>query len=159
MCAGAAETWQGTGTNTNTYTVDGVLRADPLSTGSSDVDLYKFYLNVGDRVLIDVDTSATATLDSALKVFDASGRAQIVSNGADITTSDNRNAPGENQARDAYVDFTARVAGVYYAAISASGNTNYDPLSLADRRRGATSGAYTLNLKVLKSRVRAAPNL
>lgn len=148
--AGAAETWQGTGTNTNTYTVDGVLRADPLSTGSSDVDLYKFYLNVGDRVLIDVDTAATSTLDSALKVFDASGRAQTVSNGADITTSDNRNAPGENQARDAYVDFTARVAGVYYAAISASGNTNYDPLSLADRRRGATSGAYTLSLKVLK---------
>lgn len=147
---GAAETWQGTGTNTAAYTVDGVLTADPLSTGSSDVDLYKFYLNVGDRVLIDVDTSATSTLDSALKVFDASGRAQIVSDGVDRTTSDDRNAPGENQARDAYVDFTASVAGVYYAAISASGNTNYDPLSLADRRRGATSGAYTLSIKVLK---------
>ena len=149
--AGATETWQGTGTNTAPYVVDGTLSPDPLSTGSSDVDLYKFYLEVGERVLIDVDTAITGTLDSALKIFDSKGRAQAVSIGLDPTTMDSQAAPGELVAgRDPYVDFTASTAGVYYAAISASGNTTYDPLSLADRRRGATSGDYNLSIKVLK---------
>jgi Bacterial cadherin-like domain/Bacterial Ig domain/Bacterial pre-peptidase C-terminal domain/Dockerin type I domain/GEVED domain len=149
--AGATETWQGTGTNTAAYVVDGTLAPDPLSTGSSDVDLYKFHLEVGERVLIDIDTAPTSTLDSALKIFDSNGRGQQVSIGIDPTTMDSNAAPGENAAgRDPYIDFTAKVAGVYYAAVSASGNTSYDPLSLADRRRGATSGAYNLSIKVLK---------
>ena len=148
---GATETWQGTGTNTAAYVVDGTLIADPLSTGSSDVDIYKFHLEVGERVLIDVDTDPLATLDSALKIFDSNGRGQVVSIGVDPTTMDSQSAPGENSAgRDPYIDFTATVAGVYYAAVSASGNTSYDPLSLADRRRGTTSGAYNLSIKVIK---------
>ena len=149
--AGATETWQGTGTNTAPYIVDGTLNPDPLSTGSSDVDIFKFYLEVGERVLIDVDTAPNGTLDSALKVFDSNGRAQVVSIGLDPTTMDSQSAPGETAAgRDPYVDFTATVAGVYYASVSASGNTSYDPLSLADRRRGSTSGDYNLSVKVLK---------
>ena len=149
--AGATETWQGTGTNTAPYVVNGTLSPDPLSTGSSDVDLFKFYLEVGERVLIDVDTAITATLDSALKIFDAKGRAQVVSIGQDPTTMESQAAPGEIGAgRDPYIDFTASTAGVYYAAISASGNTTFDPLSLADRRRGGTSGDYNLSIKVLK---------
>jgi hypothetical protein len=148
--AGATETWQGTGTNPAAYTVNGTITADPLSTGSSDVDIYKFYLEIGDRVLINVDTQATSNLDSAVKVFDANGQAQNITIGTDPTTVDSQAAPGESSGRDPYVDFTAKVPGVYYAAISASGNTIYDPLSLADRRRGATSGDYSLSLKVLK---------
>ena len=149
--AGATETWQGTGTNTAPYVVNGTLSPDPLSAGSSDVDLYKFYLEVGERVLIDVDTPPVGSLDSSLKVFDSKGRAQIVSIGLDPTTVDNQAAPGEAMAgADPYVDFTATVAGVYYAAVSASGNTTYDPLSMADRRRGSTSGDYNLSIKVLK---------
>jgi hypothetical protein len=149
--AGAAETWQGTGTNAPAYTVSGTLTPDPLSTGSSDVDFYKFTLQVGDRVLINVDTTAATPLDSVLKVFNATGQAQIINIGADSTTVDNLAAPGETTTgKDPYVDFTAKVPGVYYAAISAKGNSTYDPLSLADRRRGGTSGAYSLTLKVLK---------
>ena len=149
--AGATETWQGTGTNTAPYVVNGTLNPDPLSTGSSDVDLYKFYLEVGERVLIDVDTLPLSSLDSSLKVFDSKGRAQVVSIGLDPKTMDSQAAPGEVVAgADPYVDFTATVAGVYYAGVSASGNTTYDPLSLADRRRGGTSGNYNLSIKVLK---------
>ncbi|MCY3007183.1 MAG: tandem-95 repeat protein [Planctomycetota bacterium] len=146
--AGAAETFQGVGINPQQYSVNGSLSPDPLSTGSSDVDLYKFQLEVGERVRINVNTAGR--LDAALKVFDASGVAQIVSNGNDATTADNVAAPGETLSKDPYIDFTATKPGVYYAAVSAAGNTTYDPLSLADRRQGATSGDYTMTLEVLK---------
>ena len=147
---GAAETFQGVGVNPQSYGVNGTLVADPLSTGSSDVDFYKIQLEVGDRVRIDIDTPRGSTLDSALKLFNSSGIPQEISNGSDPTTSDNRSAPGEPSSRDPYVDFTATKAGVYYVAVSAVGNTQYDPYSFADRRRGTTSGNYSLNIQVLK---------
>lgn len=146
--AGAAETYQGVGLHPDRYTVDGNLSPDPLSTGSSDVDIYKFQLEIGERVRINVNT--VGGLDAALKLFNASGVAQIVSAANDPTTSDNLAAPGETTGLDPYIDFTATKAGVYYAAVSASGNTTYDPLSLADRRRGGTSGDYTLSIEVLR---------
>jgi len=145
---GAAETYQGVGMNPQQYSVNGTLSPDPLSTGSSDVDLYKFQLEIGERVKINVNSAGG--LDAALKIFDASGVAQTVSNGNDATTADNVPAPGESIGLDPYVDFTATKAGVYYAAVSASGNTSYDPLSLADRKQGATSGDYTMTLEVLR---------
>jgi|GEM_PF-1219467 len=146
--SGAAETYQGVGINPQQYIVDGSLSPDPLSTGSSDVDIYKFQLEVGERVKINVNT--VGGLNSALKLFDASGVAQIVSSASDPTTSDNLAAPGETTGLDPYIDFTATKAGVYYAAVSSSGNTTYDPLSLADRRRGGTSGDYNLSIEVLR---------
>jgi hypothetical protein len=147
---GAAETFQGIGVNPLQYTVNGALLADPLFTGSSDVDFYKFRLEVGSRVRIDVDTPRGSTLDSALRLFDSNGIPQIISSGSDPTTVDNRSAPGEVSGLDPYIDFTATKAGVYYVAISSIGNTKYDPYSFADRRRGTTSGSYSLSLQVLK---------
>ncbi|XZE46976.1 tandem-95 repeat protein [Pirellulaceae bacterium SH467] len=150
--AGAIETWQGIATNPVSYTVNATLNPDPLSTGSSDVDLYKFTLGIGERVLIDVDTLDTATLDAAVKIFDAQGRAMNVRGLIDPTTNDFGLGPGDTSVgRDPYVDFTATVPGVYYAAISSAGNTTYDPLSLAGRQRGSTSGDYTMTLQVLKA--------
>ncbi len=150
--AGAIETWQGIATNPASYSINATLNPDPLSTGSSDVDLYKFTLGVGERVLIDVDTLDTATLDAAIKIFDAQGRAMNVRGLIDPTTNDFGLGPGDTSVgRDPYVDFTATVPGVYYAAISAAGNTTYDPLSLAGRQRGGTSGDYTMTLQVLKA--------
>ncbi|MBU6173058.1 MAG: pre-peptidase C-terminal domain-containing protein, partial [Planctomycetes bacterium] len=149
--AGAIETWQGIATNPTSYTIDATLNPDPLSTGSSDVDLYKFKLEIGERVLIDVDTVASSNLDSAIKIFDAQGRAMSVGGLIDPTTNDFGIGPGETTAgRDPYVDFTATTAGIYYAAVSSAGNTSYDPLSLAGRRRGTTSGDYSMSLQVLK---------
>ena len=148
--AGAAETYQGVNINPRQYTVNGTLSPDPLSTGSSDVDIYKFQLEIGERVRVNVDTGAGSRLDAALKIFDANGVAQIVSTSQDPTTSENNAAPGESAGLDPYIDFTATKAGVYYAAVSAAGNTSYDPLSLADRKRGTTSGDYKLILEVLR---------
>ncbi len=148
--AGAAETFQGVGINPQLYSVNGTLTPDPLSTGSSDVDMYKFKLEIGDRVRIDVDTTQGSTLNAALKIFDSSGVGQVVSNASDPTTSDDRAAPGEPPGLNPYIDFTATKAGVYYVGVSASGNTIYDPLSFADRRRGGTSGDYTLIIEVIK---------
>ena len=147
---GATETFQGLGANPFTYNASGTLPADPLLNGSSDVDFYKFKLEVGDRVRIDVDTVQGAALDSALRVFDSSGVPQVVSNETDPTTANNRSAPGESIGLDPYVDFTATKAGIYYVGVSASGNTQYDPYSFASRRAGATSGDYALSIQVLK---------
>ncbi|MFN6128852.1 MAG: tandem-95 repeat protein [Planctomycetota bacterium] len=147
---GAAQTFQGIGVNPQNYNVNGTLTADPLSTGSSDVDFYKFQMEIGDRVRIDVDAPRGSTLDSALRLFDSSGIAQVISNESDPTTSNNRSAPGEPAGLDPYIDFTATKPGVYYVAVSASGNTQYDPYSFAGRRRGETSGSYSLSIQVLK---------
>jgi hypothetical protein len=147
---GAAETFQGIGVNPQSYAVNGSLPADPFTNGSSDVDFYKVHLEIGERVRVDVDTARGSSLDSALKLFNSSGIAQVISSGTDPTTSENRSAPGESAGLDPYIDFTATKAGVYYVAVSASGNTQYDPYSFADRRRGTSSGSYALNIQVLK---------
>lgn len=149
--AGATETWQGTGANPVHYTMNGTLTADPLSTGSSDIDIFKFEMKIGDRVIIDIDTLDTAAIDTALKIFDSNGQAQIISIGTDPTTVDSQPAPGETIGKDPYIDFTATKPGVYYVAVSSSGNTTYDPLSMADRLRGKTSGNYSMDLHVISA--------
>ncbi len=149
--AGAIETWQGLATNPVAYNINATLNPDPLSTGSSDVDIYKFKLEVGERVLIDIDTNETSTLDAALKIFDSQGRAMRIGGSNDPFTNEFGLGPDDLElGRDPYVDFTATEAGVYYVAISASGNTSYDPLSFAGRQRGGSSGDYSMSLQVLK---------
>ncbi len=117
----------------------------PLS--STDVDIYQFKLGVGERALIDID-SAGSGLDSVLQIFNSRGVAQtfVNANGVSQTSSDNDNAPGEVLGTDSYADFTALEPGVYYAAVSSKGNTSYDPLSLANRQPGNTTGAYRISI-------------
>lgn len=151
--AGAVETWQGTAHNPLSFTMDAVI-GDSSQFGADatqDVDLYKFKLDVGERARIDIDTIAGAGLDAVLQIFDASGVAQTFtdSNGNQLTISDNEAAPGETLGSDPYIDFTAMKPGVYYAAISASGNDGFDPLSLGGRVTAATSGPYSIDLQVL----------
>ena len=136
--SGATETWQGTGVNPKVYTADGTLPADPLSTGSSDVDMFKFRMEVGHRVRIDL-TTISGNLGTALRIFNASGVAQDIGG-----------APNPSLIEGNFIDFTANVAGDYYLGISAAGNNGYDPLSFADRTRGGSSGGYRLNLQVIR---------
>lgn len=126
-------------------TVIGAGLAGPLST--TDVDIYQFKLNVGERAIVDIDTLGSG-LDSVLQIFDASGVPQefVNSSGVRTTTSDNDAAPGETVALDPYADFTALKPGVYYAAVSSVGNENYDPLSFANRTAGTTTGAYRISI-------------
>ncbi len=117
---------------------------------SQDIDMYQFKMDVGDRVLVDIDTVAGSSLNSVLQIYNSKGELQQFTNsrGLLVTSSDNDAAPGEQIGVDPYVDFTATKSGVYYAVVSSVGNVEYDPLSLANRRNGTTTGSYTLSLSV-----------
>lgn len=119
--------------------------AGQLST--TDVDIYQFKLGVGERAIIDIDT-ADSGLDPVLQIFDSSGIAQTFTDASGVakTISDNDAAPGETLGVDPYADFTATAPGVYFAAVSAAGNQSYDPLSLANRQRGETTGPYRITI-------------
>ncbi|MEC8555201.1 MAG: Ig-like domain-containing protein [Planctomycetota bacterium] len=141
----ATQTWQGTGHNPQTYTATATL-------AGTDVDIYQFKLDIGERVRIDIDTPAgTSDLDSLLQIFDESGIRQTLLDGAgnEVNFIDNAAAPGEDLGLDPYLDFTATRPGVYYVAVSGSGNVEFDPLSMAGRIDATTSGQYDINLQVL----------
>lgn len=153
----AVETWQGTAHNPVSFTMNAAIgdSSQFQAPASHDVDLYKFKLEVGERVQINIDTldpDPALGLDSVLQIFDASGRPQAFFDAATqqlTTISDNTTAPGETARLDPYIDFTATKSGVYYAAVSAKVNENFDPLSLGNRVDGTSTGLYTINLSVL----------
>ncbi len=150
----AVDTWQGTGHSPQSFNLDAEIGDSSQfnSPASHDVDLYQFKLDIGERVLIDIDTDpALSSLDAVLKIFDANGREQQFLAGTNVltTVSDNLPAPGEAASLDPYVDFTATKPGVYYAAVSAKGNSTYDAQSLGGRLTAGTSGLYNINLQVL----------
>ncbi|MEM7474060.1 MAG: Ig-like domain-containing protein, partial [Planctomycetota bacterium] len=145
LLSDAVQTWQGTGHNQTAYTTTGTI-------GGGDVDIYQFKLDIGERLRADIDTgNANSILDSVLQVFDASGIRQPLIDAAGDTVDfiDNAAAPGESLGLDPYVDFTATKPGVYYLAVSANGNIDFDPLSFANRQMTDTTGAYALDLEVL----------
>ncbi|MFV1964338.1 MAG: PPC domain-containing protein, partial [Pirellulaceae bacterium] len=109
------------------------FREDP----SVDVDFYQFQLDIGDRVVIDVDAlSAGSGLEAVLRLFSSVGEELMVSGGDTATGTDPR------------IDFTATVPGTYYVGVSGAGNETYSPLSLSDRTRGASTGTYTIDINV-----------
>lgn len=114
---------------------------------STDVDIYQFKLGIGERVIVDIDSSDSG-LDSVLQIFDSNGIAQTFVNASGVSQviSDNDAAPGETVGLDPYADFTALKPGVYYAAVSSKGNSTFDPLSLANRQPGTTTGAYRISI-------------
>lgn len=151
--ATAVETWQGTAHNPTSFTMTAAIgdSSQFQAPASQDVDLYKFKLDAGERVKVNIDTIGVG-LDSVLQIFDSSGRPQSFFDSAtqSITTlSDNTAAPGETVGLDPYIDFTATKSGVYYAAVSSRANEKFDPLSLGNRVNGTSTGQYTINLSVL----------
>ena len=100
-----------------------------LSDFSEDVDFYKFNVNAGETVKLDVNAVGSFTtllhpgveqrLDSELRLFDAEGN--------ELARNNNGAAPGEALSRDPYLEFTASEAGTYYVGVSQLGNRNYDP--------------------------------
>ena len=152
----AVETWQGTAHNPVSFTMTAAIgdSSQFQAAPSQDVDLYKFKLDAGERVKVNIDTLGATNLglDSVLQIFDASGRPQSFFDSATqrlTSLSDNTSAPGEATRLDPYVDFTATKSGVYYAAVSSKGNEKFDPLSLGNRVNGNSTGQYTINLSVL----------
>ena len=95
---------------------------------TEDVDMFSVELQAGDRITIDADSVRFLFFDGILtgtspdlRIFDAEGEelvyVRIASAPNEFFTSD----------RDAYVDFTAEVAGTYYIGASHYRNETYDP--------------------------------
>ena len=118
---------------------------------TEDVDMFSVELQAGDRITIDADSVRFLFFDGILtgtspdlRIFDAEGEELVYV----------RIAPAPNEFftsdRDAYVDFTAEVAGTYYIGASHYRNETYDPevaRSGAGRIQTRTApGAYTLDI-------------
>jgi hypothetical protein len=104
--------------------------------GRRDVDMYRVTLAAGQRLVIDVDARSlpvSSTLDSVLRVFDASRR-QVAFN--DDTDG----------SYDSLVSFTPRVAGTYYVGVSGFGNAAYNPARAGSGRSGS-AGDYALVMR------------
>ena len=171
--AGAVETRVG-GSHRAPYTVlttlgDNAGPADLQSAG--DVDFYRVYLNVGDRLIADIDTVAGGP-DTAMRVFNEAGIPQAFEDQAGelVTISENDIAPDyldpsdptdyqnllpdPTNERDSFIDFVADEAGIYYVGVSSAGNENYDTRTLSGRVSGADvgTGTYRITLEALAAR-------
>ena len=146
------------GSHRDDYTVTAVIGDNGgLQAPTTDVDFYRVYLEVGDRLVADIDTNGAGNPDTSLQVFDASGSVQsfVDTQGVTRTISSSDSAPavltgnGEpgNNA-DPFIDFVAPKSGVYYVGVSSEGNDSYSGRTLANRKEGVGgTGTYTLSLR------------
>ncbi|MCC0177135.1 DVUA0089 family protein [Waterburya agarophytonicola K14] len=87
-----------------------------------DVDVFKFQLNEGDRVTLNINAQQIDSgLDPILRLFDEFGN--------ELAVNDDNEAPGENFSLDSYIDFTAATTGEYYVGVSAFANFDYDAVN------------------------------
>jgi len=114
---------------------------------STDVDIFQFKLGTGERAFIDVATENSG-LQAALQIFDSRGVPQQFVNfrGDEVLITGTEGPDGTWSGLDPTADFTALKPGVYYAAVSSVGNTTYDPLSMAGRTKGTSSGSYRISI-------------
>ena len=106
--------------------------------GQKDVDLYAINLSAGARLTIDVDAQslpAASTLDSYLRLFDASGR-QLAAND---------DTPG---SLDSLLVFAVSGTGTYYVGVSSYGNSRYSPTTAGSGAAGQTEGDYVVTFTV-----------
>ncbi len=124
-------------TSPGTYVVRGAIGDNKKVDPALDVDLFRFQLNAGDAVHIDIDAVAFgSTLDGVLRVFDASGL-QVAANDDTVGDSD-----------DPHVEFVARTSGTYYVGVSGFANGFYNPSVEGSGVLGASAGEYTLEIEV-----------
>ena len=130
-----------------TVTVTGTIGDGGASPASSDVDLYRVELNVGDRLILDVDSPDTAL---AVRFLDADGfdlERRIASPAAPVD-------PGEDpEDATERIDFTAPATGTYLLSISNVDNADFD-LSTIDGRTGGdgNTGSFSFDATVLAPR-------
>jgi subtilisin family serine protease len=108
------------------------------SFGSRDIDFYGAQLEAGKTYTIDINARSLATpstLDSVLRIFDASGR-QIARN------------DDFNRSHDSFLRFTPKTTGTYYVGVSGYRNSSYNAVSGAGRRAGST-GTYEIQFSRL----------
>ena len=91
----------------------------------SDIDIYKFQLNAGQGITLDIDTSNaannTTNFDSYLRVFDTEGN--------ELASNDDFSLDSEEFSLDSYIGFIANQTGEYYVGVSSIGNNSYNPVN------------------------------
>ena len=112
-----------------------------------DVDLYRFQLDRGDTIALDIDAANLGSkLDSVLQIFDKDGN-QLASN-------DDGSASDEDSNLDSYLEFTAETTADYYIGASSYGNFDYDLINGSNNfsnNFGSTTGSYNLAIDITES--------
>lgn len=112
-----------------------------------DVDLYRFQLDRGDTIALDIDAANLGSkLDSVLQIFDKDGN-QLASN-------DDGSASDEDSNLDSYLEFTAETTADYYIGASSYGNFDYDLINGSNNfsnNFGSTTGSYNLAIEITES--------
>lgn len=103
----------------------------------NEVDLVKFRLPPGQRVLIDTDAAndGVSNLDTILRIFDDQGN-QLAYN-------------DDSDGLDSRITFTAPEQGTYIVGVSGFANSNYDPNIEGSGSAGFGVGRYVLNVEAL----------
>ncbi len=111
---------------------------------ASDVDLYKFQLDRGDTITLDIDAAIQdSSLDSVLRLFDGAGN--------EIANNDDGFASDETSSTDSLLEFTAEIDGEYYLGVSSFPNFEYDPINGSTNFSndiGTSSGDYDLTMVI-----------
>ena len=111
---------------------------------TSDVDLYKFQLNAGNTVTLDVDAAIQdSNLDSVLRLFDSTGN--------EVTNNDDGIASNETSSTDSFIEFTTEIDAEYYVGVSSFPNFEYDPINGStnfSNNLGTSSGNYDLTINI-----------
>lgn len=106
-----------------------------LSDPTADIDIVRVDLARGATVLANVNALTIGSpLDTYLRIFDGEGQ--------ELAFNDNRFG-----STDSRINFVAPRDGIYYFAVSGSGNTAYNP-AVFGTGAGASSGNYQLVLSV-----------
>lgn len=121
----------------NTFAVTTTGKTAVSSLVQKDVDMMAFTVKAGQRVAFNVN--GTTTLDSYLRLFNASG--------TQLAANDNGAASGETLGKDSYFEYTFATAGTYYIGISAAGNITYNASNGNGDTASPTSGGYTIVVK------------
>ena len=113
-----------------------------------DVDIYKFQLNEGDTIVLDIDTNPSLELDSMLRLFDRDG--------VEIANNDDGIAPGEEVfSYDSYLTFTAETTDDYYLGVSSFSDASYDPVNgqdnIIDDYLNFSTGDYDLAIAIFNT--------
>ena len=103
------------------------------SHGVRDVDMLRLEARRGDQITVDVRKTAGSSLNTYVRLFDASG--------AHLAANDNFGGTYS------LLTYTVLTAGTYYVGISSSGNSFYNPNTAGSGGAGAV-GSYTVSIDV-----------
>lgn len=105
------------------------------TTAVNDVDLYRFHVQQGGQININV--KPLAGLNPVLRLFDAQGNALAIINANGVGGSEQ-------------LVYTAPAAGVYFVGVSSAGNIAYNIIDGSGATGGTTQGSYSLEISFSK---------